>query len=220
MHRARTPRAAAVAGILFGLLFTACIVLIRLAVPTDFANLDTWTAVARNEVSYSLLLMPLAGIAFLWFIGVVRDRLGPYEDQFFAQVFQGSGLLFLALTFAAFAVAGGILTAYRIGGTQIVTSDIFVVARSIMSQLFNIYALKMASVFIISLSTLWLRTGAVPRWLCFASYAVALLMFVSLSLSLWMVLWFPAWVLFVSGYFLIKGYRGDSASASPEAAPS
>jgi len=90
-----------------------------------------------------------------------------------------------------------------------------------MSQMFNIYALKMAAVFMVSLSTLWLRTGVMPRWLCFASYAVALLMFVSLSLNLWMVLWFPAWVLAVSIYFLVITYRraspggGDGAPSQP-----
>ena len=40
-------------------------------------------------------LIPFAGIAFLWFIGVLRDRLGEQEDRFFATVFFGSGLLFL-----------------------------------------------------------------------------------------------------------------------------
>ena len=38
------------------------------------------------------MLMPFAGIAFLWFIGVVRDGFGRYEDKFFASVFLGSGI--------------------------------------------------------------------------------------------------------------------------------
>lgn len=222
MHRARTPRAAAIAGILFGILFSSCIVLVRLAVPPDYADLNAWTDTTRTMVSYSVVLIPLAGIAFIWFIGVVRDRLGAYEDQFFAEVFQASGLLFLAMTFCAFAVGAGMLTAYGVGGDQVITLDVYVVGRSVMSQMFNIYALKMAAVFMVSLSTLWLRTGVVPRWLCFVSYAVALLMFVSLSLNLWMVLWFPAWVLCVSVYFLVLSYRqpsgGDGNGAPPQPA--
>ena len=47
-----------------------------------------------------LYLVPFAGIAFLWFIGVVRDRIGEREDKFFATVFFGSGLLFVAMLFA------------------------------------------------------------------------------------------------------------------------
>jgi hypothetical protein len=48
----------------------------------------------------------------LWFIGVLRDRLGELEDRFFATVFLGSGLLFLAMLFTSAAVAGGIIIAY------------------------------------------------------------------------------------------------------------
>jgi hypothetical protein len=209
MHQARTPRAAAVAGILFGILFTCCIVLIRLATPADITDLNAWTDTTRRMVSISLALISLAGIAFLWFLGVVRDRLGAFEDQFFATVVQGSGLLFLAMTFSAFAYAAGMFAALRAEGGHVTNPDAYVVGRAVMSQMFNMYALKMASVFMISISTLWLRTGVVPRWLSYISYAVALLMLFSLSLSVWMVLWFPAWVLAVSTYFLIMSYRQD-----------
>ena len=57
--------------------------------------------------------MPFAGIAFLWFIGVVRDRLGRLEDQFFSTVFFGSGLLFLAMVFVSMAIAGGMVAGYH-----------------------------------------------------------------------------------------------------------
>jgi hypothetical protein len=43
--------------------------------------------------------VPFAGIAFLWFIGVVRERLGEIEDRLFSTVFLRSGLLFLAMLF-------------------------------------------------------------------------------------------------------------------------
>jgi len=40
-------------------------------------------------------LAPFAGIAFLWFIAVVRNLIGDREDRFFATVFLDSGLLFV-----------------------------------------------------------------------------------------------------------------------------
>jgi hypothetical protein len=55
-------------------------------------------------------LVPFAGVAFLWFLGVVRDHLEPLENQFFSTVFFGSGLLFLAMIFAYAAIAGGIIS--------------------------------------------------------------------------------------------------------------
>ena len=206
-HRARTPRAAAIAGILFGVLFALCIVLLELALPPDFADRNAWTDAGRSRAALSFGLMPFAGLAFLWFVGVVRDRLGAYEDQFFAAVFQGSGLLFLAMTFGTFAIGAGMLTAYRIGGDEIVPNSIFAVGRSIISQMFNIYALRMAAVFMFSLSTLWLRTAVMPRAVCFFTYAMAIAMFLSLNLSLLMVLVFPAWVLCISVYILVLSSR-------------
>jgi hypothetical protein len=223
MHQARTPRAAAVAGILFAILFSCCIVLPRLAAPADITDLNAWTDTTRRMVSISLWLVSLAGVAFLWFIGVVRDRLGAFEDQFFATVVQGSGLLFLAMTFSAFAFAAGMFDALPFSGDQITAPDVYAVGRAVMSQMFNMYALKMAAVFMFSLTTLWVRTGMMPRWLCYISYAVALLMLFSLSLTLWMELWFPAWVLAVSTYFLISSYSqtpsgdGDGSPAQPAA---
>ena len=62
----------------------------------------------------ALNLVPFAGIAFLWFMGVVRDRLGSNEDRFFATVFLGSGLLFLAMLFTSAAIAGGLIGIYRL----------------------------------------------------------------------------------------------------------
>jgi hypothetical protein len=207
MHRARTPRAAALIGILFGVLFGSCIVLLHQAIPPVFADMNAWTDEGRSFAGLAFGLMPLAGLAFLWFVGVVRDRLGVYEDQFFATVFQGSGLLFLAMTFCTFSIGAGMLTAYRLGGDEIMTNSIFLVGRSIISQMFNIYALRMAAVFMFSLSTLWLRTGVMPRAVCFFSYAMAIAMFVGPNISLLMVLVFPAWVLCISVYILVLSFR-------------
>jgi len=86
----KTPRAAAIAGILFALLFGAGLVLIRLSVPADQAADSAWLDTNSRTLALALNLVPYAGIAFLWFIGVIRDRLGDLEDRFFATVFLGS----------------------------------------------------------------------------------------------------------------------------------
>src|SRR5438874_6333639 len=98
----RTPRAAAVAGIIFAVLITISLVLIRLAIPEELSGTNTaaWLQGNTTTLTLALTLVPFAGIAFLWFIGVVRDRMGALEDQFFSTVFFGSGLLFLAMMFA------------------------------------------------------------------------------------------------------------------------
>jgi len=87
----KTPRAAAIAGILFSVLLTTTLVLIRISVPAISPEIQNWSAIDVGTVTLALNLVPFAGIAFLWFIGVVRDRLGTYEDRFFATVFSAVG---------------------------------------------------------------------------------------------------------------------------------
>ena len=99
LHRLTTPRAAAVAGVVFALLFGAVLILIRTKMPEGVEGSAQWLTSRRTGIVTATVLMPFAGISFLWFMGVVRDGLGQYEDRFFSTVFLGSGLLFLAMMF-------------------------------------------------------------------------------------------------------------------------
>jgi hypothetical protein len=102
----RTPGAAAVAEIAFSILLVIIFWVFRSAVPADPLDPGTWLAGGSGRVALALNLIPFAGIAFLSFIGVLRDRLGRKEDRFFATVFLGSDLLFLATLFVAATIVG------------------------------------------------------------------------------------------------------------------
>jgi hypothetical protein len=211
----RTPRAAAVAGIIFSMLFTISFVLIRLALPEDLhgANVATWVQGNTSALSLALTLVPFAGIAFLWFVGVVRSRLGDMEDQFFSTVFFGSGLLFLAMMFASAAIAGGILSSYALEADTMLKSGVTTFGRAIMYSITNIYGVRMAGVFMVSLGTIWLRTRVMPRVFVFLTYALALVLLVSSNLTLWLVLVFPAWVFVISVFILMISLRGGRTEA-------
>jgi hypothetical protein len=99
LHPLTTPRAAALAGVLSALLFAAVLILIRAKMPEGVGDSTQWLNSERGGIVTATKLMPFAGITFLWFIAVVRDGFGRYEDRFFATVFLGSGLLFLAVMF-------------------------------------------------------------------------------------------------------------------------
>lgn len=214
-----TPRAAAGAGILFAVLYSASLVLIRLAIPADLATDNgAWLETHANTIDLALNMVPYAGIAFLWFIGVIRDRLGGLEDRFFATVLLGSGLLFLALTFAGAALAGGLVSSYALHATLIFKSGVFSYGREVMFHIINVYAIRMSGVFMISLGTIWLQTGVMHRGWAFVTYAVALLLLVSISFSLWVTLLFPGWVLAVSVYFMFY-HRYDRLLDAPDASP-
>ena len=107
-RRLKTPRTAAVGGIVFGVLLIVSYVLIRVSIPADPTTGGVWLEKQANTVALALSLVPIAGIAFLWFIGVVRDRIGSLEDRFFSSVFFGSGLLYLAMMFVSAALAGSL----------------------------------------------------------------------------------------------------------------
>jgi hypothetical protein len=207
--RLKTPRAAAIAGIIFALLYGASLILIRYSIPSDQTAGSDWMGNSKT-INLALNIMPFAGIAFLWFIGVIRDRLGEYEDRLFSTVFLGSGLIFLTLNFVGAALASGLLSTYASGSTNLVGSDIYTYSRAVMYNILNIYALRMEGVFMISISTIWMRTGLMHRGWSFLSYALALGLLVSISISLWVAVIFPAWVLMVSIVFLIENLRDSS----------
>jgi len=215
-RKLKTPRAAAIAGILFALLYGASLALIRISIPADPTVESAWLQTNSRTVALALNLMPYAGIAFLWFIGVIRDRLGDLEDRLFATVFLGSGLLFLALTFASAAQAGGLLSSYMIAPSTLVESGVFTYSRAVMYETINVYAIRMAGVFMISLGTIWLRTGLMRRGWAILTYALALVLLLSISYSLWVTLILPIWVLVVSVYFLILNLREPGMDALDE----
>ena len=212
--RLRAPRAAAIAGILFAVLLMTSLLLIRLAVPADPLEAGAWLQSHVNTVALALNLVPFAGIAFLWFIGVLRDRLGEREDRFFATVFLGSGLLFLAMLFMSAAMVGGIIIAYSADPTRLLGSPTFTSARAIAYEVMNIYAIKMAGVFMVVTSTLALRTGFLARWIAFLGFAVALLLLLSSRYIEGVLMAFPLWVLLISLYILIDNLRQPSPTAA------
>jgi hypothetical protein len=91
-------------------------------------------------ISFSLNLLPFAGIAFLWFIAVVRDRLGQREDRFFGTVFLGSGLLFVAMMFNAAAAAGGIIRVLGSGSENLIQGGTYALGRVEIQQTMHIYS--------------------------------------------------------------------------------
>jgi hypothetical protein len=170
----KTPRAAAVAGVVFSVLLIAALWLLRTSIPADPLEPGVWITTGAGNVALALHLIPFAGIAFLWFIGSVRDRLGPLEDRFFATVFFGSALLFLAMLFAGAAIIGAIVLVATVEPNALISSTTFHFARAAAYNIMNVYAIKMAGVFMISTSTVALYTGFAPRWIALLGYVLAL----------------------------------------------
>lgn len=199
-----TPRAAAVAGVLFALLFGTALVLIRLALPEGAEAGSQWLIAGSGNIKIASALMPFAGIAFLWFIGVVRDGFGGFEDKFFSTVFIGSGLLFLAMMFVTMAVGAGLEATNSLVVDAAAHSEVATFGQMVLLAISKTYALRMAAVFMVSLATIWLKTGLMPRWLVIVTYFVALGLILASDLSMWLALAFPIWVFVVSVLLLVR----------------
>jgi hypothetical protein len=149
-------------------------------------------------VALALNLVPFAGVAFLWFVGVLRDRLGACEDQFFATVFLGSGFLLLAMLFVAAAVVSAIIVAFRAAPDALVHSATFHFGRGLAYGMINIYLVKTAAVFMITTSTIAIYTRLMPRWLAIVGFIIAAALLIGSSYFDLSLLVFPLWVLLVS----------------------
>jgi MFS family permease len=200
----KTPKAAAIAGILFSVLLILVVWLLRISVPDDPQEPGSWLRSDSSAVAVAVNLVPFAGIAFLWFIGVLRDRLGAREDKFFATVFFGSGLLFLGMLFVAAALAGALVISFEAAPEQLINSATFHFARAAAYNLMNVYATKMAGVFMITTSTLAIYTGFAPRWLAIFGYTLSLLLLGGSYFVSWSFIVFPLWVLVMSVYIFLS----------------
>jgi len=202
----RTPKAAAFAGLVFAVLQIASYWLMQSSLPAEALNEEALVQFAL-DLRLGLNLFPFAGIAFLWFLGVLRDRLGYLEDQFFSTLFFGSGVLYLAMTFISAAIAGGLLTVFAVDPDLLLNNAILIFGRAMIYKFNNVYAIRMAGMFMIVLGTIWVRTGLMPRLLAIVTYLTALSLIIGISFYPWSTLFFPIWVFVISAYILVLNYR-------------
>ena len=191
------------------MLMSTTLIVVRLAVPYNEAESGAWMAdpYKRSAVRFASQLAPFAGIAFLWFIGVVRNRLGALEDRFFASVFLGSGLLFVASLYAAAAFAEVLVESMANGHINSTNSETYDLARRLARAFLNVFGIKMAGVFMMSTSVIVLRTGILPRWLAFSGFACAAVLLVIITSWPWIALLFPLWMLVVSACILVAEFH-------------
>jgi hypothetical protein len=214
----RTPRAAAVAGIIFSVLLITGLTVLRLSAPVNPAAAGTWLTGSghRAAVAVALNLVPFAGIAFLWFIGVLRDRIGEREDRFFATVFLGSGLLFVGMIFVAAATGGALVAS---ASSALPDPGTLALDRNIATSLLNVYSMRMAAVFTLTTVTIARRTQIVSRWLTLAGLACAVVLLIGIGISPWVELLFPLWILALSLDILWAGHSSrDERPLAPDAA--
>lgn len=206
-RQGRSIEAAAVAGIAYAVL--TVLALIRLSRYPSLEAGDEELAAWFDDESHQAWLIAALGlasvgsIAFLWFVAVIRRRLGDREDQFFSTVFLGSGILYVAVWLSGAAV----LAAPAVAMTQLDAATVSPASASLAGglggALILVVAPRLQAVFIFTTSTVILRSRVLPSWLAVVGYltGLGLLLFPLVATPAGLV--FPLWVLVVSVVLLI-----------------
>jgi len=116
--------------------------------------------------------------------------------------------------FAAAEVTGAMFMGLAAAPKLMVESGAYIFGLAISAQIMNVFALKMAGVFMISTATLAMRTHILPRWITLPGYALAALLLLSTRFADWLPLAFPLWVLLLSIYILVENLRGTKPGAA------
>ncbi len=208
------PQGVAISGIVFSVLYLVSLTFIRLAVPADPTDPGIWLADPglRGWIHVALNLIPFTGIAFLWFMAALRNRIGLLEDRLFATVFFGSGLLFIAMLFAAASVSRGLLETFA--GGQPEQSEAYRFGRGMAYALMNTFGMKMAAMFMFVTSTIGLRTGVLARWVSFVGFTCGLVLLLAITDFAWIAVLFPLWALLVSTFILISDLNSSTPGSS------
>jgi hypothetical protein len=206
--RIRSPRSAALAGILFsGLLITSMLLITGITQVSPAEISTDWLETRASSVSLALSLVPFAGIAFFWFTGVIRDHIGDWEDRFFATVFLGSGIAYVVLTFVWAAATGAVFGSFSLAADLLVDNDIYIFGFVFMNEILGNYILRIAGVYMFSIGTIWTRAVVMPRWLTIITYLLALIFLFFAGSIREARFVFPGWVFLTSIYILITNRR-------------
>jgi hypothetical protein len=190
----RAPWAASMAGLLFSVMFTMALILVRSQADQPAQN--------SAIVIGGLYLAPFAGIMFLWFVAVIRDQVGDREDRFFATAFFGSGLLFVGLLFTTAAVVSTPTTLVQFLGEPQLSAESVSLLRGLGYTLLFTMATRAAAVFMLATATIGIKSGAFPRWFGLSGYLLGFVLLVAVSFFDWFILVLPAWVAAVSLFIL------------------
>jgi hypothetical protein len=178
------------------------------------ADLTAWFADGGNRfrLLLALNLGMIGAIAFIWFVAVLRHRVGSREDRFFATVFYGSAIIYVVFWVAALAALAAIPAAIELFDAPVrVDSGAVGSTGGFAAALLFVAGPRIQALFVMSTSTIFLRTKAAPRWLGIVGYVFGLILFVVPILTKPSGLAFPIWVFIASITILVNKRFGDDA---------
>lgn len=210
-QRARSIESAAIAGVAYAVLaFIALTLLTRQpSLSLSSEEIAAWYEDAANRapVVIGLNLAAISSVAFLWFIAVIRRRVGDKEDRFFGTVFLGSAIVYVGM----WLVAATLLAAAAVAPELFAGSAVDKASHTLMAGtaggLLLVAGPRIQAVFVLTTSTLILRSGVMPKWLAYLGYIIGLALFITPLIIQPLGVGFPAWVFVVSVTILFSRRR-------------
>lgn len=205
-----TVEGAALVGILSMLTLVAARLLSR-QTPSPSSKveiLEEWYSDSGHQrmMVTALNLTVISAIAFLWFIAVIRRRVGERENRFFGTVFMGSAVLLCASWItASYLYTAPALSGYLFGVLPD-RSDIAVwQAAGLTAD--SVIGTRLEAVLIMSTTTVARLSGAFERPFIVVGYTVGVVMMLAPLPNEIFVWIFPLWVAAVSSMMLIRRHR-------------
>ena len=224
LARHHAARLTSLLGIAFAVLFLAGLALLTRTPGAHSTDQELVAFYASGEQRWILLsglyVLPLAAVAFLWFIASLRQwmEMGSRKiDHLLAIVQMLSGVGFITLAFAAAGAATIVASSVELANLPV---DPFVARQFPLYSrtLLIIFGMRMAAIFVTTTAKLGHEAQLLPRWFVFGSYGVAAALFLVATLNVWLVVVFPLWVLVLNGiiWFHTRSIvQEPTASASP-----
>jgi hypothetical protein len=203
----RSIEAAAVAGIVAAIGWVYALLRLLQGPGVDASEAEITRFYANPDTGWDTLfvlqILVIATAGFLWFIGVIRNRVGQATATLFDTVFFGGGILYAALVFVGAAALAAPFMLADIGGMEVEAGSAALL-RNFARVVLGVFASRVAALVVISTSTLGLRTGALPRWLVLVGYVTGVGILLNVTFFTPSVYAFPGWIAVVSLVLLIR----------------
>jgi hypothetical protein len=222
VRRRTSVESASIAGIVYAVAASVTLLIVLDYPQPDLpdAELEAWFADDGNRwrLLAGLNLGTVAAVAFLWFVGVLRNRIGDREDRFFGTVFYGSAIIYASFWIIALAALASIPAGIELFGVDVRADSGSVGAiGGFAAALLFIAGPKIQALFVMSTSTIFLRTSTAPKWLAFVGYAFGIVLFLVPVVARPIGVGFPIWVFVASITVLVTKrveHQADAAGTS------
>lgn len=216
--RRRAAMLTGILGTIFAMLFLVSLWLLSQAPrpgsdPQAFVDFYN-SSERRKIVLVGLYILPLSAISFIWFISALRqwvaqgDRRG---SQLIGTVQLLSGVGFIILTLAS-AAASTLPAALVELSDQRVDPEMARDFPLYGNALLLIFGVRLSAMFVMTTTNIGRVSGYMPRWFAYFGYAVAAVLFLSYSLTVWLAVVFPLWVLGLGLLIIYFAYQSSPES--------